>query len=206
MADFKNDDLQHPTLPEAFIPYTFANYGRRGILVRTAGDPASVLKSVSQAVWSVDPDVALTQARPLQAFLKDYAYAQPKFGLVVLSVFAAIGLVLVIVGVFSVMAYSVSLQTHEIGIRMALGAQAGNVLGMVLTHGMRLIAAGIVVGEIASLVLTRFVASQIWGVSTHDPLTLGAIAAVIGTAGFAACVLPARRALRVDPLVALRDE
>ena len=206
VADFKNDDLQHPTLPEAFIPYTFANYGRRGILVKTAGDPASVLKSVSRAVWSVDPDVALTQARPLQAFLKDYAYAQPKFGLVVLSVFAAIGLVLVIVGVFSVMAYSVSLQTHEIGIRMALGAQAGNVLGMVLAHGMRLIATGIILGEVASLVLTRFVASQIWGVSARDPLTLGTIAAVIGTAGFAACVLPARRAVRVDPLVALRDE
>ena len=206
VGDFKNDDLQHPPLPEGFIPYTFANYGRRGILVKTAGDPASMLKSVSRAVWSMDPDVALTQARPLQSFLKDYAYAQPKFGLVVLSVFAAIGLVLVIVGVFSVMAYSVSLQTHEIGIRMALGAQPSNVLGMVLARGMRLIAAGVILGEVASLALTRFIASQIWGVSVRDPLTLGAIAALIGAAGFAACVLPARRALLVDPLVALRDE
>jgi len=204
VGDFKNDDLQHPPLPEGFIPYTFANYGRRGIMVKTAGDPASEVKSVSQAVWSVDPDVAVTEARPLQSFIKDYAYAQPKFGLLVLSVFAAIGLVLVIVGVFSVMAYSVSLQTHEIGIRMALGAQPGNVLGMVLAHGMRLIAAGVILGEVASLVLTRFISSQIWGVSTRDPLTLGAIAAVLGTAGFAACVLPARRALRVDPLVYIR--
>jgi len=104
------------------------------------------------------------------------------------------------------MAYSVSLQTHEIGIRMALGAQPSNVLGMVLARGLRLIAAGVVLGEVASLVLTRFIASQIWGVSTRDPLTLGAIAALIGAAGFAACVLPARRALRVDPLIALRDE
>ncbi|MGO9273508.1 MAG: ABC transporter permease [Terriglobia bacterium] len=206
VGDFKNDDLQHPALPEGFIPYTFANYGRRGILVRAAGDPAAILKSVSRAVWSVDPDVVLTEARPLQAFLKDYAYAQPKFGLMVLSVFAAIGLVLVIVGVFSVMAYSVSLRTHEIGIRMALGAQPSSVLGMVLARGLRLIAGGIILGELASLVLTRFIASRIWGVSARDPLTLAAIAAVIATAGFAACVLPARRALRVDPLVALRDE
>ena len=206
VGDFKNDDLQHPPRPEGFIPFTFALYGRRGILVKTAGDPASMVRSVSQAVWSVDPDVAVTQARPIQSFIKDYAYAQPKFGLLVLSVFAAIGLVLVIVGVFSVMAYSVSLQTHEIGIRMALGAQPGNVLGMVLKHGLRLIVAGIIIGEVASLILTRFISSQIWGVSTHDPLTLSAIAVVLATAGFAACVLPARRAWRVDPLVALRDE
>jgi putative ABC transport system permease protein len=154
----------------------------------------------------VDSGVALTQVRSIQAFLKDYAYAQPKFGLLVLSVFAAIGLVLVVVGVFSVMAYSVSLQMHEIGIRMALGAQQHNVLGMVLFRGLRLIVVGIILGEVASLALTRFIASQIWGVSTRDPLTLMAIAAVIGVASLAACVLPARRALRVDPLVALRDE
>ena len=102
----------------------------------------------------------------------------------VLSVFAAIGLVLVIVGVFSVMAYSVSLQTHEIGIRMALGAQPSSVLGMVLARGLRLIAVGIILGELASLVLTRFIASQIWGVSARDPLTLGAIAAVIASRRF----------------------
>jgi len=206
VRDTKNEDLQQPTLPEGFIPYTVANFGRRGILVRTAGDPELMVKSVSQAVWAVDPDVALTQAGSIQAFLRDYAYAQPKFGLVVLSVFAAIGLVLVTVGVFSVMAYSVSLQTHEIGIRMALGAQRSSVLAMVLARGMRLIAVGIILGEVTSLALSRFIASQIWGVSARDPLTLGAIAAVIGAAGLAACVLPAQRASRVDPLVALRHE
>jgi len=206
VRDFKNEDLRRPTLPEGFVPYTVANFGGRGILVRAAGDPASIGKSVSRAVWAVDPDVALTQERPLNAFLQDYAYAQPKFGLIVLSVFAAIGLIMVSVGVFSVMAYSVSLQTHEIGIRMALGAQPSGVLRMVLARGLRLIVAGIILGELASFALTRFIASQIWGVSTRDPLTLGAIAAVIGAAGLAACVLPARRALHVDPLVALRHE
>ncbi|HEY6291606.1 MAG TPA: ABC transporter permease [Terriglobia bacterium] len=206
VADTKNNDLQQPTLPEAFVPYTVADFGRRGILVRTTGDPASMLKSISRAVWAVDPDVALTQTSSIQAFLKDYAYAGPKFGLVVLGVFAAIGLMLVIIGVFSVMAYSVSLQVHEIGIRMALGAPRRSVFGMVLARGLRLIAAGVTLGELGSLALGRLMASQIWGVSARDPLTLGAIAAVIGSAGLLACWLPARKATQVDPLVALRHE
>jgi putative ABC transport system permease protein len=123
-----------------------------------------------------------------------------------LGAFAGIGLMLVVIGVFSVMAYTVSLQTHEIGIRMALGAQQGNVLHMVLRKGMRLIAAGIVIGLVASFALTRLLASQIWGVSAMDPLTFSAVVAVVIAVGLVACLLPARRATRVDPLVALRYE
>lgn len=129
-----------------------------------------------------------------------------KLGLVVLGVFAAIGLVLVIVGVFSVMAYSVSLQTHEIGIQMALGARRGSVLGTVLAPGTAPGRRGIVLGEVAGLAVSRLIAGQICGVPAHAPLTLGAIAAVIGAAGLTACVSPARRASRLDPLVALRHE
>ena len=206
VADAKNQGLREPALPEGFIPYTVGNFGRRGILVRTAGNPLSMVRSVNRAVWAVDPDVALTQTASIQTFLKDYAYAQPRFGLIVLGVFAAIALVLVIIGVFSVMAYSVSLQTHEVGIRMALGAQRSSVLRMVLGRGLRLIAAGIILGELANLTLTRLIASQIWGVSARDPLTLSAIAAVIGGAGLLACILPARKATQVDPLIALRHE
>jgi len=206
VADTKNEGLQQPTMPEGFIPYTIASFGRRGILVRTAGDPLSMIKSVSRAVWSVDPDVALTQTDSVESFLRDYAYAQPKFALVVLGVFAAIGLMLVVIGVFSVMAYSVSLQTREIGIRMALGAQRASVLRMVLGRGLRLIAGGIIFGELANLGLTRLLASQVWGVSARDPWTLGAVALVIGVAGLVACFVPARRATQVDPLVALRYE
>jgi putative ABC transport system permease protein len=111
-----------------------------------------------------------------------------------------------VIGVFSVIAYSVSLQTHEIGVRMALGAQRGNILRMILARGARLIGLGTVVGLIASFCLTRFLASQVWGVSTADPWTFAAVAALVAVVGTTACLLPARRAAAVNPLVALRYE
>ena len=206
VADFKNQGLQRSVAPEAFLPYSIASFGARGLLVRTEGDPLAVAKSVSRAVWAVDPDVAPTGGGSIEGFLRDYAYAQPRFGLLVLGAFAGIGLLLVVIGVFSVMAYSVSLQTHEIGIRMAMGAQRSAVLRMVLSRGLRLVGLGIVLGELASLALTRLLSSQIWGVSARDPLTLTGIAAVIATAGLLACWLPARKASAVDPMVALRYE
>jgi len=206
VGDAKNQGLERPVMPEAFLPYTITTIGQRAILVRTAADPLAMAKSVGAAVSAVDSTVALRHPRSIEGLLKDYAYAQPRFGLVVLGAFAAVGLLLVIVGVFSVMAYSVSLQTHEIGIRMALGAERGGVLKMVLARGLRLIVVGIVVGEVANLAFSRLLASQIWGVSARDPITLVAIALVISVAGALACIIPARRASRVDPMVALRYE
>ncbi len=206
VADTRNEGLQRPVLPEAFLPYTVSDFNGHALLVRTAGNPLALAKSVSRAVRAVDAGVALRRTSSIESFLKDYAFAQPRFGLVVLGAFAGIGLILVITGVFSVMAYSVSLQTHEIGIRMALGARRNGVLGMVLGRGLRLVALGIILGEIASLVLTRLLASEIWGVSARDPLTLAGIAVIIAAAGALACLLPARKASRVDPMAALRYE
>lgn len=120
--------------------------------------------------------------------------------------FATVGLVLVAIGVFSVMAYSVSLETHEIGVRMALGAPTSNVLKMVLGKGLRLITLGIVLGVLASMALTRFVASQFWGVSPRDPITFIGVMVVLAAVGTAACLVPARRATGVDPLIALHYE
>ncbi len=139
-------------------------------------------------------------------YLYQSSYAQPAFGLMTLGGLAAIGLILIVIGVFSVMAYTVSLQTHEIGVRMALGAQRENILKMILSRGARLIAAGTLVGLVASFWLTRFLASQIWGVSATDPWTFAAVVVLVALVGVAACVLPARRAATVDPLVALRYE
>jgi putative ABC transport system permease protein len=119
---------------------------------------------------------------------------------------AGIALFLVVIGVFSVMAYTVSLQTHEIGVRMALGAQQGEILRMVAQKGLALIAAGILIGLFASYTLTRFLTSQIWGISTTDPWTFAAVITLVLFVGLAACMLPALRAARVDPLVALRYE
>jgi len=161
---------------------------------------------VRREIWSVDRNVALTFTGTIEGYLQQFSYAGPKFGLILMGIFATVGLVLVAIGVFSVMAYSVSLQTHEIGIRMALGAPTSNVLKMVLRKGLGLISAGIVLGAVASLALTRLVASQFWGVSPRDPMTFIGVMLVLAAVGTTACLIPARRATRVDPLIALRYE
>jgi putative ABC transport system permease protein len=143
---------------------------------------------------------------PLEDFLQQHTYATPEFGVMISTPLASIGLLLVVVGIFSVMAYTVSLQTHEIGIRMALGAQQAGILKMILAKGVRLIAAGTVIGLFVSYALTRFLASQIWGVSATDPWTFAAMVTLIALVGLVACYIPARRATRVDPMIALRHE
>ena len=154
----------------------------------------------------MDRSVPLTFTGSLEDFLKRYSYAEPRFSLVLLSVFASVGLALVALGVFSVIAYTVARQTHEIGIRMALGAGRTDVVWMVLRRGLQLVGVGVSVGLLASFAVTRVIANQLWGVSPRDPLALGAAVAVVALAGLAACYFPARRATRVDPLVALRVE
>jgi putative ABC transport system permease protein len=160
---------------------------------------------MSKVVQSVDPGVAINSSGTLEGSLHEF-YREPRFELVTLTAFSIIGLVLVVIGVFSVMAYTVALQTHEIGVRMALGAQQGNILQLVLRNGSRLVAAGIMIGLGVSYALTRFLASQIPGVSPTDPWTFGAVIAIVLLAGLAACLIPAGRAASVDPLVALRYE
>ena len=150
--------------------------------------------------------MAFTEAGTLTEFLHRYSYARPEFGLVSLGAFAAIGLLLAAVGVFSVMAYAVSLQTHEIGIRMALGAQHADILSMVLRKGITLVTAGILIGLAISFAVTRLLSSELFGVSPNDPWTFSVVVAVVIAVGAAACFLPARRASRVDPLIALRYE
>jgi putative ABC transport system permease protein len=162
--------------------------------------------AVEEQVWAVDRNEIIALATPLEDFLQRFTYATPEFGLLIATPLASISLLLVIVGVFSVMAYTVSLETQEIGIRMALGAQQGTILRKILTKGAGLLATGIVLGLSASYALTRFLASQIWGVSATDPWTFTAVAAFVVAVGLGACFLPARRATQVDPLVALRYE
>src|SRR5262249_2630920 len=150
------------------------------------------------------PDVRIAKSGTVDGELREY-YRGPQFELITLAAFGCVGLVLVIVGVSSVMAYSVSLRTHEIGVRMAIGAQRSNILNLVVGGGLRLILTGIVLGLVASYGLTRFLASQISGVSATDPSTFATVAVVVVAAGAAACLAPARQAASVDPLVALRN-
>jgi ABC-type antimicrobial peptide transport system permease subunit len=162
--------------------------------------------TVRQQIWAVDQGVALMNPDALETVLHRGYLAAPTFGLGLMSVFAAVGLILAAIGVFSVMAYTVSLQTHEIAIRMALGAEPNGVLWMILLRGLRPIAAGVVAGVIASFYLTRVMSNQIHGIAVTDPWTFGGVIVVLAAVGLVACALPARRAMRVDPLVALRGE
>jgi putative ABC transport system permease protein len=204
ISDAKNRGIQEPVVPEAFIPYTITGAFERGILVRTERAPEALLNSVRKEIWGVDRGVALTMTGTLTGYLQQFSYAGPRFSLVVLGIFASVGLVLVAMGIFSVIAYAVSQQTHEIGIRMALGANRLNVLRMVGGFGLRLIGTGIVLGLAASYFAIRLIANQIWGIPKYDPVTLATVIGAMLLVGLAACYFPARRATSVDPLVALR--
>src|SRR6266850_3254782 len=135
-----------------------------------------------------------------------FSYAGPRFGFFLMMIFGAVGLVLVTIGVYSVLAYTTARRTQEIGIRMALGAKSSDVQGMVIQMGLRLVGTGVGIGLIVSLALGRVIATQLWGVSAYDPWTLVCVPIVLLITGMVACWLPARRAARVDPLVALRYE
>jgi putative ABC transport system permease protein len=204
VGDVKNFGPQQPAKPMAFIPNTIR--GSFMLLLKTTVEPASLVHAVEDQVWAVDPDEIVGLCDPLEDFLQQHTYATPEFSVMISTPLAGISLLLVVIGIFSVMAYTVSLQTHEIGIRMALGARQASILRMILAKGAGLIAAGMVIGLFASYGLTRFLASQIWGVSATDPWTFAAVAALVVAVGLGACFLPARRATCVDPLVALRYE
>jgi putative ABC transport system permease protein len=206
VRDAKNRGLEEAPRPEVYLPYTLTGAGSRGILVRSLVNPDSIFANIRREVGAVDPNIALVDAGTIQHDLDRHYYAGPQFLFLLMCGFATVGFVLVVVGLFSVISCSVASQTREIGIRMALGAQQATILRMTLTTGLRLLAAGIFIGLSASYGLTRLLASQIWGVSTTDPWTFGGVATIVVTVGLAACFLPARRATRVDPMVALRYE
>jgi predicted permease len=205
-SDAKNQGIQDAPMPEAFIPYTVTASYERGILVRTARDPMALLNDVRREIWSVDRGVALTLVGTMKGFLKSFTYSGPEFTLSVLGIFAAIGLVLVGIGTYSVISYAVARQTREIGIRMALGAGRSDVFGMILRHSGIIVGIGLAIGVAASLGANRLIASQLFGVQPYDVVTLGAVVVVIVLMALLACGIPARRATRVDPAVSLRYE
>jgi putative ABC transport system permease protein len=206
VADVTNHGLQVPIDPEVWLPYTVTESGIHVLMVRTSQDPGTMMNAVRQAVWATDSGVALAYSGTLEDHLNERLYAGPRLGFVLMAIFGSIGLILVTVGVYSVLAYSTAQKTHEIGIRMALGAEGANVLGMVVRTGLRLVAAGIAIGIALSLVLGRMVGTQLVGVTAYDPLTLASTTLLMTITAAMACWIPARRAARVDPMVALRYE
>jgi predicted permease len=206
ISDVRNQGLRDPAMPEVLVPFTITGAFDRAVLVRTSVPPMTMLNNIQREIWAMDRNIALNFAGSLQGYMMQFMYAEPRFSVILLGVFAGVGLVMVAIGVFSVIAYTVSRQTHEIGIRMALGAGRADVLWMVLRAGLQLLGVGVGVGLLVSFGVTRVIASQLLGVSPRDPVTLGSVVAVVAVVGLAACYFPARRGTRVDPMISLRYE
>ena len=176
------------------------------VAVRSASsDATSVTSEAQNAVWSVNKDVPLANVRTMQDVISD-SVQRRKFSMLLLSIFAAVAMLLAAIGLYGVMSYSVAQRTHEIGIRMALGARRPDVLTLVVKQGMALALMGIAAGAVLSLAMTRLISGMLFGISATDPLTFVAVGAILGTVAFLANYLPARRASKVDPMVALRYE
>ncbi|MGH9736729.1 MAG: ADOP family duplicated permease [Candidatus Acidiferrales bacterium] len=206
VSDVRNDDPRNAPAPEAYLPYTIGGANGTTLLVRSLVPPASLIPTIRERAWHIDSNIALVNPQALPALLKRDVFSSPHFEFVLLATFAAIALALLMAGIFSVMAYTISLRTHEIGIRIALGARPQAILRMVLGKGVRLTVIGIVIGTGACLAATKLLRDFLFGVQPTDPITFVAVSALIVVAALLACWIPARRAMRVDPVVALRHE
>jgi predicted permease len=205
ISDVQNRGMDGPP-QEVYLPYTFTGFGYRWLLVRTSVKPETVLNEIREQIWSVDPTVAISDAESMNSVLARAYLAGPQFAMFAISAFASVGLLLVIIGVFGLMAYTVSLQRHEIGLRMALGALPISILGMVLAKGARLLVAGLSIGLAAALVVSYLLRAQFFRLSPADPLTYSVGCGILVVVGLLASWFPAMRATRVDPTTALRYE
>jgi putative ABC transport system permease protein len=191
----------HSQMPETVDFTTDDMY----LVIRTAGDPLALVGTVRERVRALDPSLPLAQVRSLERVLFE-SVAQPRFMTRMALLFALVALALAAVGTYGVLSYSVEQRTQEIGVRMALGAQARQVLGMVLGQGARLVAVGLVLGIVGALALRRILAGMLFGVAPTDPTIFASVIVVLSAVSLAACYLPARRATRISPMVALREE
>jgi putative ABC transport system permease protein len=206
--DVKHQGLNQQAGPEVYIPYSQgAGETQRSMFlaVRTTVDPMSLAAAVRNEVTAIDKDQPVADIQTMEQRLTA-SLAQPRFNMLLLGIFAAVALALAAVGLYGVMAYGVTQRTHEIGIRMALGAQRSNVLKLVVRQGMAMALIGVVLGLAASFALTRVMASLLFGVSATDPLVFTIIALLLAAVAFIASYIPARRAIKVDPMIALRYE
>jgi putative ABC transport system permease protein len=191
--------------PVVYLPITQDFAPAATLQVRTTGRPEGASGAVRGQLQSIDTNMAITNVQTIQEIMSQGLWA-PRMGAGLLTVFGGLALILAAVGVYGVLSYSVSQQTREIGIRMSLGAQQGQVLRMVIGQGIRLAVAGLALGLLAALGLMRVLSSLLFGVSAHDPMTFGGVSLVLVSAAILACYIPARRATKVDPIIALRYE
>lgn len=205
IANTRNAGLREEPTPVIALPYTIVAPLQRMLAVRTAGDPNLVLNPVRAQVRAMDAEQPLGRPITLSEILGQEV-VQPRFTMALFSAFALLGLVLAAAGIYSLLSFHVARRTHELGVRMALGAPRRHVLGLVLGMGGRLALVGLAIGAVASLAATRLLRSQLFGVQPADPVSYAAVVLVLALAALVACYLPARRAAGVDPMVALRQE
>jgi putative ABC transport system permease protein len=205
VKDVKSDGLDTESMPEMYMPYSQNVSSGMTLVVRTLSNPSNSVAAVREQVQAIDKDQPVYDIRTLAQLLGE-AIAQRRLNMLLLGAFALIALLLATSGIFGLMTYTVTQRTHEIGIRMALGAQKSDILKLIFGRGMSLTLIGLMVGLAAAFALTRLMSSLLFNVSATDPLTFLSVALLLAAVALVACYIPARRAMKVDPLIALRYE
>jgi ABC-type antimicrobial peptide transport system permease subunit len=205
VKDVRHISLDSDPKPELYFPFTQFPIFFMTVVLRTTGDPLSLAGAARGEVLAVKSDQPVSNIHTMEELLAN-TVAERRFNMLLLGVFATIALLLSAVGIYGVMSYSVVQRSHEIGVRMALGARRSDVLALVVKQGMTLVLAGLGIGLGAAFALTRVMVSLLFGVSATDPLTFAIIALLLGAVALLACYVPARRATKVDPMIALRYE
>jgi putative ABC transport system permease protein len=203
VGDIRHRSLESQPFPAMYMPSN--QTGGTNLVIRTQGDPANLAAAVRKEVQAIDPDQPVAAVRTMDEWV-DTSVAQPRYRTALLGLLALLALVLASTGIYGVMSYSVAQRTHEIGVRMALGAKRLDVLSMVVRQGMVLVVSGVAIGLLGAFALTRVMSSLLFGVTAKDPITFVVVATLLTLVAFVACYIPARRATKVDPLVALRYE
>jgi predicted permease len=201
----RHDDLaSQPRLAELYFPVLQRPELQMTVLLRSKGDPQGLVSAVREAVQSADPNLPVFNIRTIESQLSNELVTQ-RLSVVLVSLFSILALLLAAVGLYGVLAYSIAQRTREIGIRIALGAESGSILSLVVRQGLIIVGAGLAAGILGSLILTRLIQSLLYGVSGTDPVAVLTAIGVLGLAAFLACVVPALRAIRIDPMIALRE-